>query len=312
MKCDCDILEFVKSTKIDGIKTLKNNFKLTIDDVYCDSPKRMTKQVIKSLDPNDIKCIWTPTNIEDACKNICTCWEFSEEHKIFADCSQRGLTNIPTLVGKYNEWAIELNLSGNRIKRLPSFKNDTFKKIKLLDLSNNSISSISTDIFSEFLQVLNLHDNNISKFSYSLIQYLEEKSTSLTNLTLYNNPWICDCDTEKLTQISFIRNSINVNKFYCKNFNEFLFKLNFTTMCTHYFPYVIFGFVIILTILMLTIFCCLYYRQRSKSNHSNSFINKYRDEGILGTFISFSHGDGDFFYTGLVPKLERESKIPRD
>ena len=98
-----------------------------------------------------------------------------EVQKIFADCSDRNLTEIPSLIGKYNNWITEVNLSGNQIEFLPSLKNDSFKNIRVLNLSNNPILSITTDS----LQVLKLNDNEISLIDYSIIKNLKKLNISL-------------------------------------------------------------------------------------------------------------------------------------
>ena len=294
IQCDCHLLDFIKSTKRDIVKAFHKNIKLSIDDLNCIGPQWIAYKSVRNIDPKELKCIWTPTNEDnkDACSKICTCWQFPEEQKILADCSDRNLTHIPKLVGMYNNWTTELNFSGNRLELLPSLSNDEFKHIKALDLSNNSISSISTDIFSESLQVLELHDNKISKLDYSVIRYLEKQNTSLTNLSLYNNPWECDCGSEKLTEISTINNYYsNVEKARCQNYKEFLFKVNFTDLCydknslsnvgirkdTYYFPYEIFGLMAVLNFLVLIIFCSYYYQHNIKSFLFNySWINWHR------------------------------------
>ena len=227
MNCDCNLVDFVKYTKRDVIKISHNNIKFEVDGLYCYGPKSLINEKIKNLNPKNINCYWLSANEKGACKNICTCWELREEQKIFADCSHRNLTGIPDLVGQHNQWSVELNLSGNKIDYLPSLKNDIYKNIKILDLSNNSISSISTDLFSESLQVLKLHNNKISQLDDSVIQYLGKSDITLTNLTLYGNPWEYDCDSQKSIQISFIKNNLNVEMTRCKNYKKLLLKAKF-------------------------------------------------------------------------------------
>ena len=129
--------------------------KILIDNLYCSSPDHMVDMTLKNIDPKNVNCDWLPTNENDSCKNLCACWQFPEAEKFVADCSHRNLTQIPNLVGKYNNWTTELNVSGNQIKYPQSLKNDTFKHITVINLSNNTISSVSTDIFSKTLQFLN-------------------------------------------------------------------------------------------------------------------------------------------------------------
>ena len=106
-----------------------------------------------------------------------------------------------------------------------------------------------------------MHDNNITKLDFSLIEYLENPNSTLSNLSLYGNPWECDCHTKKLTKISFIRNNHdNVEKIHCKNYDEFLFQVDFSNFCHDKsdtdFPYEILGLAAIVIFVILTIFCC--------------------------------------------------------
>ena len=323
MQCDCRFIEFIRLIKGKFSKYI--NF--LIDDLYCKGPEDMLNKSVKNLDLKDIKCEWLRTNTPDACNNICTCWNFPETQKIYANCSHQNLDYIPNLVGKYNEWTIDLDLSSNQIKSLPSLTNDAFKNIKILDLSNNSISSITTDLFSKSLRTLKLNDNKISKLDYSVMQHLEKSDISLTNLSLHDNPWECDCNTEKLTKISSINNSYSREKIHCKNYNEFLFKVNFSNLCRDknvYFQYVIFVLIVLLSFIAMVIIFYYYYQEKNKLLLLNNFwcylqsdiiANKSKNE-LYDAFYSFVNGDTDFNHNELVTKLEnkkyqeQEPKIP--
>ena len=231
MKCDCSLREFVPFIKGKFIEGSQIYFRFLIENVYCTGSDYIANKSIINLEMKDIKCKWSSVDENDACHKICDCWQFLEIPKIVADCSKRNLTQIPNLVGNYKNWTIELDVSGNRIENLSYLKNNILKNIQVLDLSNNSISSISTEIFSESLRILKLNDNNITKFDNSLIHYLNKTNISLINLTLFDNPWICDCDAQKLTLISSIKNDLNMKKTHCKIDNALLFKVNFTDLC---------------------------------------------------------------------------------
>ena len=116
MHCGRHLMDFIKYTKRGVKKVFEKSLKFLIDNIYCDAPDSMANINIKNLTLNDIKYSWSPTNKEDACNKICTCFEFPVALKIAADCSHRNLTHVPHLVGEYNNWAVELNLSENLIK----------------------------------------------------------------------------------------------------------------------------------------------------------------------------------------------------
>ena len=90
---------------------------------------------------------------------------------------------------------------------------------------------------------------------------LDKPFTLLSSLSLYNNPWECDCNIKKLIKISLIRNNRdNVGKIRCKNYNAFLFQIDFSDCCNYKnysdFLYIIIGLVTILIFLILLTFCC--------------------------------------------------------
>ena len=145
---------------------------------------------------------------------------------------------------------------------------------------------------------------------------------------MYENPWECDCDSEKLTQISSVNHNYNnVDGIRCKNYNELLFQVNFSDKCnvqnsdnneysfsngSYDFPYETLGLVIILNCLVLTTFCVYYYQQKIKSWVRNIFCNEClyyiaeneEKDKLFNGYTSYSHKDGDFIFSELVPKLD--------
>ena len=148
MQCDCrlaDFLPFIKGKVIEGTQKY---FKFLIEDLYCDGPEYMANKEVKSLKPKDIKCDWFPTNNTDACSGICNCWQFPKERKIVANCSYRKLADIPNLVGKYNNWTTELNLSGNLLEL-----------IQLKQLKSNTTHTTNTTNTTKLIQLIQLKSN---------------------------------------------------------------------------------------------------------------------------------------------------------
>ncbi|XP_050395363.1 toll-like receptor 13 [Patella vulgata] len=125
------------------------------------------------------------------------------------NCSGLGLTSIPTLPNA----TIRLNMSGNSLTHLNKSTGNNVANLILLDISNNSISSVDEGYFSIFLhlqklnvsknpltcQIINKSVNGISKslteldlmgmgwedFPYSLMKSLTQ--TKLAVLVLKNN-----------------------------------------------------------------------------------------------------------------------------
>ena len=143
------------------------------------------------------------------------------------------------------------------------------------------------------------------------------------NLTLYGNPWKCDCAAEKLIKIASINNSYNRENIRCKEDKQLLFQTNFTKICnssydnedSYFFLYIIFGSVLMLSFTVLTICCCC-CREKIKliynswCNWNSKIVEDEEDGEIYDAFVCFAHEDEDFVLTELVPKLEKDSKMP--
>ncbi|NXU47182.1 LRTM1 protein, partial [Turnix velox] len=99
------------------------------------------------------------------CPNKCLCYTASKT----ADCKNRGFTEIPAHLPP--EIQI-LQLQNNRIWRINQNSFTGTPLLKILDLSNNSISSLAPGAFQKlrYLQVLNLTRN--------VIHYIENKTFS--------------------------------------------------------------------------------------------------------------------------------------
>ena len=154
-QCDCRLLDFLPFIGKNFTISFQINISFLIDDLNCKDPNNMKNKKIKDLDLKDVQCPWVQKNNKtDACNNVCTCWIFPVAKKVIVDCSQKNLTHIPKLVGNLNNWTTELNFSGNRIRDTNFLENKVRKNIQVLDLSNNSITSISTDTFFKSLLVM--------------------------------------------------------------------------------------------------------------------------------------------------------------
>ena len=65
----------------------------------------------------------------------------------------------------------------------------------------------------------------------SVIEYLQKSNITLTNLSLYNNPWECNYRAKKLTQILSVNNIYNMQNMRCEIDDALLFKVNFAEKC---------------------------------------------------------------------------------
>ncbi|XP_023255154.1 slit homolog 1 protein-like [Seriola lalandi dorsalis] len=139
------------------------------------------------------------------CPNQCTCMD------TVVRCSNKHLQALPRGLPRN---VTELYLDGNQFTSVPK-ELATFKYLQLVDLSNNKISSLSDDSFSNMsqlttlilsynslrcipplalgglrsLRLLSLHGNDISELQQGIFSDV----ASLSHLAIGANPLYCDC-----------------------------------------------------------------------------------------------------------------------
>ncbi|XP_061832767.1 slit homolog 3 protein isoform X2 [Nerophis lumbriciformis] len=146
------------------------------------------------------------------CPDVCTCSDS------VVRCSNRGLHLLPKGIPKDTT---ELYLEGNMLTSVPK-ELAALKHLSLVDLSNNSISTVAPLTFSNMtqlatlilsynqircipvhafhglksLRLLTLHGNDLSTIPDGAFNHL----TSLSHLALGANPLYCNCDLRWLSQ----------------------------------------------------------------------------------------------------------------
>ncbi|XP_040356469.1 protein toll isoform X2 [Ixodes scapularis] len=111
---------------------------------------------------------------------------------VFVDCSDRDLTQLPATLPADTR---ALDLSGNKLESLDSGPSNTAglaKKapfLRLLNLSNNLLSSIDPSEIPQGTDELFLRGNRLSRFPIDLVSKF-----NMSILELAGNPWNCDCE----------------------------------------------------------------------------------------------------------------------
>ena len=163
-----------------------------------------------------------------------------------------------------------------------------------------------------------MHNNSIFRLDYSVINYFKQENVSLNTLTLYNNPWSCDCDAQEM--LSFVqkmsfKSNFNLKTIYCSYRSKFIYELDSSELCVYDYTIVIF-ISIPLAIFFLIFFLHLmlrFYCQKNIITLLYSYCKKPKikfNGERFDAFISFSHEDEDFVHNNLVRPLELESEEP--
>lgn len=115
---------------------------------------------------------------------LCHTYLFPE---VRMDCSNRGLTEVPTGIP---EDVVHVDLSHNEIKHLKAKTFHGARSLRTLNLSNNRMERLDTGSLAGLLHLreLDLSDNGLHFIQHGILEDLY----FLSKLTLGGNPWMCD------------------------------------------------------------------------------------------------------------------------
>uniref|UniRef100_A0A4W6FA11 Slit homolog 3 (Drosophila) n=1 Tax=Lates calcarifer TaxID=8187 RepID=A0A4W6FA11_LATCA len=203
--CDCHLAwlgQWLKKTRV------------VSGNPRCQKPAFLKEIPIQDVATPDFTCDGAEDNgclPASGCPDVCTCSDG------VVRCSNRGLHSLPKGIPKDTT---ELYLEGNMLTSVPK-ELASLKQLSLVDLSNNSISTLAPYTFNNMTQLatlilsynqircipvhafdglkslrLTLHGNDLSTIPEGAFNHL----TSLSHLALGANPLYCNCDLRWLSQ----------------------------------------------------------------------------------------------------------------
>lgn len=190
--CDCRLLKFVKYLKTRSLPEAVNNPNLVTGDLTCAGPGNLTAKSVTSLHPLDLECpLDDPSTAKKFCPTDCECKTRPEDKLLRINCNASLNIKLP-VASELNLNETELTMENKNLTEIPFDQSPGFKQVTKLLLSNNQISEIKLENLPPKLKVLDLNDNNLETLNNSVISFLRN-STTLEELTLSGNPWLCDC-----------------------------------------------------------------------------------------------------------------------
>ena len=181
INCNCKILSLTNF--LNGLtdeETISSS-EYFFQEWYCKYPQELHNRNIFSVKAEETYCL--VRNLS-ACPNKCKCYYRSVIRNVIVDCRNLSLVNT------------HVDLPDGKLELLYGHNNITFarqrpylRRVKVLDLSFNHITSLHETFFKEALQLenLNVHSN--------LLTYLPKtiQDLSLNLLKLSHNNFLCDC-----------------------------------------------------------------------------------------------------------------------
>ncbi|KAI4472795.1 hypothetical protein M0804_015606 [Polistes exclamans] len=238
--CDCNLYDLLRYLYDDMDMNVYNYIIIKVENLKCLYPNGMEGPELNQLHYTTYKC---PEHeyfgIVENCQFGCTCSIRPYDKTRILDCSNRNMSVFLIDMAKVNfvgRYPLILNLTGNVLTEIPSIEN--LKKINIIGLllSNNNISQITLEKLPRSLKVLELHNNNISKFDVHVMDYLI--SSSFNEFTLSGNPLKCDCANEDLLEFVQLKRSHykDLDELKCKNMDLPVYNMTIEQFCPSISP----------------------------------------------------------------------------
>ncbi|XP_012234067.1 protein toll-like [Linepithema humile] len=338
LHCDCELYDYLRYLE-GGMNPIMEKY-INIDpkNLTCFVPLKLRHMRIIDLQSKLFTCTMNADiYIDSICPDKCSCFRNLEDEAFIIDCFGRNFTVVPSVKNiPHKFWQIKLNLSNNQLTEMPNLKELGYGPVRTLILSNNNISEISLNKLPESLEVLELHNNKISKMSSNVLNFL----TCCTNLylvTLHGNPFICNCSTtDFFTFIHTFKSHIiaDLHRITCQEKNKFISKMTITDFCPNYMDNNTTGWsgrnisliIFVIVGLFISIIGLLYYMYRKqfkrKLYEHRSIIEfaendeedgkeeetNIDEEVCYDVFVSYSQDDHVFVMNNFVHVLENGLK----
>lgn len=313
LHCDCGLYDFLRYIEGRMHPKVQNYFHIIPGNLTCQSPNELKNVRVTDLKSKLLICV---VENPEVCPEKCDCFVRPEDNAFIFNCSHKNLHSVPSDIKEPNDFfQYELNLSDNQLSSMPDLKTMELESVKKLILSDNDISEISMDGLSNTIQVLELHDNKISRIPPDVLEFL--KQSNLTRLTLHGNPWECDCEAKdflNFIQTEFVNEMPDLVKVTCAGRNTSMTKMTVNDICPSHAMIIAIGSAVsVISMSLISIFALLYYKYQRQIKvwlfaHQWClwFVTEEEldKEKLYDAFVSYSHKDHDFVVNELVSKLE--------
>ena len=179
--CDCSI--FGIKQKIEMLLISKYAWKSKFKTWKCAWPEELRDQNILEINENHVIAQKKPK----FCPVECSCFERCLDQTILIDCEGRNLTKVPRILSRGA--VIELNLRKNNIRDIPVYP--YMKHLLALYLTQNKIQQLNPMMVNNLkrISILHVDSNNLTSLPRNI------ESLHFKNLALHDNAFKCTCNT---------------------------------------------------------------------------------------------------------------------
>ncbi|XP_068151884.1 protein toll-like [Drosophila tropicalis] len=131
------------------------------------------------------------------CPSECACTYDKLLEQLAINCSSRGLLKIPKLPITIKTLSTHLLFGSNGLTQLPNTSLEGYDNLKRLNLANNKLTNIQINQLPKNLKWLDIRNNNISSLDSNVAKYLMERQNEFT-LAHDGMFWKCNCNNTNL------------------------------------------------------------------------------------------------------------------
>ena len=175
--CNCD------TSAIQDIAADTQVLNETEFGLICEKPSEFRGRPIWTIDNHDKYC---PTN-NLLCPESCSCFKRNYKEIIIVDCRDTILEDMPKTLPNS---LLELWFQNSNISDIDSFP--YLENVTVLNVAQNKLKDIVPSALNKFkrLKILNLESNHLTSLPIQI------SALSLSKLTLSDNLFVCDCTTK--------------------------------------------------------------------------------------------------------------------
>lgn len=316
--CDCLIMHFIQVLNNQN-STTAHFLEIIPGDLKCSGPDRLAERLAIDIQPQELLCLLdSPNSSMPLCPQNCSCFVRPFDKGLMVNCSNANLKHVPPLPFPNNSGLkfTELFLENNQLTALPSILNqsDGYDMVSEIHAKNNSITKLTSQNIPTYLRMLDLEQNKLQVLNASVLDTLNRTST-LQNLALSENPWYCDCAARDfLIFTQDHRNKIEDLKTIKCHDGSFLKANEIRDLCPED-QTVIIAIAVVMTLLgfSIGIMAALYYKYQQEikvwlfaHNLLSWFVTELEvdQHKKYDAFIAYSHMDMEFVTDSIVPELE--------
>lgn len=313
INCDCNIMYTLKFMREN--KSMEKYLKLTTDELRCETPEKLQNQLVENVELDELLCpLDSPSTSKKYCPPKCECWVRTFDETGIFNCSNAGLTKVPSLpslkLERIQLQKYELYIENNRIVALPNNSEPGYESVTKIIARNNSISYITNENLPLNVTTLDLTRNKLQILDGKLLMRLNHTGM-LRSLTLASNPWECKCDSDFMKYVRLHPKRVDYENITCSD-GRYVRELS--EVCPMNRTIVIMVCILISLLgLLIGAVIALYYKFQQEvkvwlfaHNLCLWFVTEQEldKDKKYDAFISFSHKDEDFVTEKLVPELE--------